>query len=225
MTLKRQVEHKLDFIETFIPQDVQIIFVGHSIGAYIALEVSRLLGRRERVLHQILLFPSIERMDQTPGANDLKVIAFFRFFFYSIMFFLSLLRDEILVNIHTFLQGLRPHQPDCIIEASLQMVDWRVIRNVIVMARDEIVQVQERCDRFICENRHKLTFVYCPEDRWSPLKFYRDLKRVHDTDTLILDTAIHAFVVDTRITRDVAALVTDRVQRAVGKKPLPITES
>ena len=93
------------------------------------------------------------------------------------------------------------------------------------MAQDEIVQVQERCDRFIGENRHKLTFVYCLEDRWSPLKFYRDLKRAHDTDIVILDTAVHAFVVDTRITRDVVALVTDRVQRAVGKKPLPITES
>lgn len=229
VTLKRQVEHKLDFIETYIPEDVEIIMIGHSIGAYIALEVNRLMKRRERIIHQILLFPSIERMNQTPGFKDLKFLSFFKFLFYPLMFLLSFLRDEILANIINVIQGKRLHQPACVMEALLQMVDWKVIRNVIVMAEDEMVQVQERCDRFIGENRHKLTFVYCLEDRWAPLKFYRDLKRTHETDMVILDTAIHAFVMDTRITKDVVLLVADRVYRYIhektGKTPLSLTNS
>lgn len=225
MTLKRQVEHKLDFIETYIPEDVEIILIGHSIGAYISLEVNRLMKHGERIIHQILLFPSIERMNQTPGFKDLKLISFFKYLFYPIMFLLSFLRDEILINIINTCQGKKLHQPACIMEALLQMVDWKVIRNVIVMAEDEMIQVQERCDRFIGENRHKLTFVYCLEDRWAPLKFYRDLKRTHETDIVILDTAIHAFVMDTRITKDVVLLVSDRVLRLVGKKPLSLTSS
>lgn len=223
MTLKRQVEHKLDFIQSYIPGDVKIIFIGHSIGAYIALEVTRLMTQKERVIRQFLLFPSIERMNETPGCRDLKFIASFKFLFYPIMFILSLLRDEILINIIKTFQGKRPHQPECIIEGMIQMVDWKVIRNVIVMAEDEMVQVQERCDRFIDEIKHKLSLVYCLEDRWAPLKFYRDFKRSHVTDVEILDTAIHAFVMDSLITKDVVHHVADRLQRFQGEDPLALT--
>lgn len=38
-TLEGQIQHKLCFIDEQLPTDVEIVLIGHSIGAYIVLEM------------------------------------------------------------------------------------------------------------------------------------------------------------------------------------------
>lgn len=69
-TLDGQVNHKIKFIDTYVPTDVNLHFIGHSIGAKICVE----LVKRYRKTHNAaayLLFPTLERMAQTPSGRKL----------------------------------------------------------------------------------------------------------------------------------------------------------
>jgi len=48
-TVTGQIEHKLSFINRFVPDDVKIVLIGHSIGAHVVLEMLDILPS-ERVL-------------------------------------------------------------------------------------------------------------------------------------------------------------------------------
>ena len=38
-TLEGQIQHKIHFIQEFIPDDVEIVLIGHSFGAYMTVEI------------------------------------------------------------------------------------------------------------------------------------------------------------------------------------------
>ena len=44
-TLEGQIEHKVNFIHKFVPDDVEVVLIGHSIGAHIILEIMERLHR------------------------------------------------------------------------------------------------------------------------------------------------------------------------------------
>jgi len=69
-TLDGQVNHKTNFIDTYVPAGINLHFIGHSIGAKICVE----LVKRYRSKHNAaayLLFPTLERMAQTPSGRKL----------------------------------------------------------------------------------------------------------------------------------------------------------
>lgn len=39
--LHGQVEHKLNFLRKYVPKDVKLILIGHSIGCYFALKIMK----------------------------------------------------------------------------------------------------------------------------------------------------------------------------------------
>lgn len=57
LTVRKLVEHKIDFIENVIPEDVEIVLIGHSIGTFISLQIMRMVTKRERFVHNIMLMP------------------------------------------------------------------------------------------------------------------------------------------------------------------------
>lgn len=69
-TLEGQIQHKVDFIESYVPKGVELLFIGHSIGSKIAV---RLVDRFQssHKTRAYLLFPTIERMAQTPSGRKL----------------------------------------------------------------------------------------------------------------------------------------------------------
>lgn len=38
-TVEGQIQHKVQFINEFIPEDVEIVLIGHSVGAHVILEI------------------------------------------------------------------------------------------------------------------------------------------------------------------------------------------
>lgn len=64
-TLDGQIKHKLTFINKFVPKDVKLIFIGHSIGCYMILKLLDELDSHH-VLRCFMLFPTIERMAESP---------------------------------------------------------------------------------------------------------------------------------------------------------------
>jgi hypothetical protein len=67
--LKGQIEHKIKFIEEFVPESCDLTLIGHSIGCKIALEVMRHFRNNSarQVTRGYMLFPTIERMKESPA--------------------------------------------------------------------------------------------------------------------------------------------------------------
>ena len=79
-TLQGQVEHKLRYIDEFIPRQAKLVLIGHSIGCYIILHMLEQLPR-DRILICPLLFPTVERMAESPkGFYFTPLLKFFRYF-------------------------------------------------------------------------------------------------------------------------------------------------
>src|SRR5688572_17607549 len=66
-TVRKLIEHKLDFVDKYIPPHVKIILVGHSLGTFIAIQMMRCTDDRHRLLHSYLLMPVLEKFTETPG--------------------------------------------------------------------------------------------------------------------------------------------------------------
>ena len=215
LTVRKLVEHKVDFVENVIPQDVQVVLIGHSIGTFIATQVMRLVERRERVVHAVLLMPVLEKFTQTPGWKALSFMLYFRALFYVLVLLLSLLKDDIALRLMTHLSSdLKRHRtPDCVLEGLLQLLDWRVARNILTLAADEAVQVQERDDCFLHRSLQHLSLFYSVDDQWSPLTLFRNLKRRFPSCYAeVMDTVSHSFVTDRRMTDEVVTRVVARLQ-------------
>ena len=81
--LNGQINHKMAFLDEFLPASCKITFIGHSIGCKIILEIMKELslrhnqnGKSIQTINQslsihksYLLFPTIERMKQTPAGR------------------------------------------------------------------------------------------------------------------------------------------------------------
>lgn len=95
--LQQQIQHKLDYITQWIPKSTNLILIGHSIGAHIAIEVMKSLPD-VRVARSFLLFPTIERMAISPNGARLAPkfdSKFFRTALASFVFLTSLLPNSI----------------------------------------------------------------------------------------------------------------------------------
>ena len=78
-----QINHKMAFLEEFLPASCKITFIGHSIGCKIILELMKRLslihnqnGKSLQTINHTLsvhksylLFPTIERMKQTQAGR------------------------------------------------------------------------------------------------------------------------------------------------------------
>jgi len=72
-TLKGQVEHKLRFIEEYIPDNCDLYLVGHSIGSKIISELLKdsVMANRVCVKRSVFLFPTLQKMRETPNGRKL----------------------------------------------------------------------------------------------------------------------------------------------------------
>jgi len=72
-TLKGQVEHKLRFIEKYVPSNCDLYLVGHSIGSKIISELLKdnAMAQRLSVKRSVFLFPTLQKMRETPNGRKL----------------------------------------------------------------------------------------------------------------------------------------------------------
>ena len=72
-TLEGQIIHKQCFIDKYVPEDVTLHLIGHSIGAKICTELLARFSASsvKRQASAYLLFPTLERMAETPNGRKL----------------------------------------------------------------------------------------------------------------------------------------------------------
>uniref|UniRef100_A0A8C6P4K6 Lipid droplet-associated hydrolase n=1 Tax=Nothobranchius furzeri TaxID=105023 RepID=A0A8C6P4K6_NOTFU len=161
---------------------VELVLVGHSIGCYMILEMLK-RNPELKVLKAILLFPTIERMAQSPqGKVMTPVLCQMRYLAYLPVFLLSLLPGAVQALL------VRLVLTDFIPPAA----------NSMYLGGQEMRKVLERDNLTIEKNLDKLIFYYGAADHWCPVTYFHDIRRdFPQGDFQLCDKGFrHAFVLD-----------------------------
>lgn len=194
--LKGQVEHKRAFIEKYLSSEVKIYLIGHSIGAYMNLELLKIPEIKSKVLKSYKLFPTVEKMASSP--NGKLFTTFFPWAMQIAVWFywlFSLLPQKIRIFI-IYLYFMVLRIPNYFIGTALKYSKPRVVEKVIFLAIDEMNTVVDLDTDTIVENQDILKFYYGASDGWTPVEYCTQLqKRVPGIDAQICNRGIaHAFV-------------------------------
>lgn len=213
--LNGQIEHKLAFLRKLVPRETSLVLVGHSIGCYIILEMMK-RDPELKVLKAVMLFPTIERMAQTPqGKVMTPVLCQMRYVAYLPVFLISLLPE----NLKTSLIKLVFHRlrslDQAIIPPTVSLLSGDCAANAMYMGGQEMREVLERDNITIRNNLEKLIFYYGATDHWCPVQYYHDIKHdfPHGDFRLCENGYRHAFVLDTG--REVAEMVVEWTRGAL----------
>ncbi|XP_011618241.2 lipid droplet-associated hydrolase [Takifugu rubripes] len=196
--LSGQVEHKLAFIRTHVPRGTTLVLVGHSIGCYIILEIMK-RSPDLKVMKSIMLFPTIERMAQTPQGRLLTpVLCYFRYLAYLPVFLLSLVPEGLKACLVRLLLGGIPSLDHTVIQPTVELLSGDCAANAMYMAGQEMEKVFERDNGTIRRHLGKLIFYYGATDHWCPAQYYYDIRKAfpHGDLRLCERGFRHAFVLD-----------------------------
>lgn len=175
--LAGQVTHKTEFIEKYIPQDVKLHLIGHSVGAWTILQLLKDPKIHARVHHSYMLFPTIERMKDSSAG---KVFEDRR----------NSWQGAMLISVFGFI-GHLPHSirsgivghfirrwnlPEAYLEEALKGLRTSALERMVEMGRDQVNNVYDLDVKTISANLDKMTFYYGTRDHWVPTEYFNELK-------------------------------------------------
>ncbi|XP_071649079.1 lipid droplet-associated hydrolase [Temnothorax longispinosus] len=211
--LTAQIQHKAEFIRRYIPEDAHLYLVGHSIGAWLVLNLLKNDDIERRIRRCYLLFPTIEYMAETRNGR------FFNNFISRaapIWICLSWIFTTIFpVALQTFMIrifgmmfcGIPPKS----IRAVREMLNPRVLRRIINLANEEMKYVKEADHETISKHADKLWLYYGAKDGWAPVKYYRNIVSKHpDLNAQVCQRGFrHSFVLNDDV--DMGRIIADLI--------------
>ncbi|XP_068793176.1 lipid droplet-associated hydrolase isoform X3 [Struthio camelus] len=210
--LNGQVEHKLNFLKKNVSKDIKLVLIAHSIGCYITLEMMKRASELQ-VLRSVLLFPTIERIAQSPqGKLMTPLLCKLRYILYMPVYLLSFLPEGVKASLVRFaLRGMKSCDESSI-TTSVNLFSVDCIANILYMASQEMMKVVERDSTTIKQNLKKLIFYYGIGDSWCPQHYYDEIKMdFPDGDIRLCEKGLrHAFVLDA--SNEMASMITDWLQ-------------
>lgn len=194
--LENQIKHKIEFIEQYVPANVKIHLMGHSIGAWMVLQMLKNENIKKRIQKCYLLFPTVERMVESGNGwvfvnlvlPAYIVLGFFITFFARLPVFVRIF----CLHIYFWLFSI----PNHFIGTALKYSKPCVMEKVVFLAKDEMAKVRGLDREIVRENVGILKFYYGSRDGWVPVKYFEDLKRdIPNVDATVDKNNIeHAFV-------------------------------
>ena len=212
--LNRQVEHKIEVFDAIIPQNVNILLAGHSIGGYMTVELLRRLKTHRKVEQSFLLMPAIQHLASSTNGLVFNQLFKLKYIVFAFVYMLSTFVNRKVAHymLDKFLKTFFG-APDCFTRGTLEIINWKVIRNVIELAQDEFDKVKERDDETIRENINNLTFIYAEQDGWATKHHYDDLRSTYpDGDIKYFEKVWHVFYLDKTSSEQVADVLIQRIQ-------------
>lgn len=205
----------MSFIKDNVPKHVQIIGVGHSIGCKTWLETIKRINLDSssyvRIYKCFMLFPTLERMRDTPNGKSFNPLIPYRNLIMSFLWPITLLPTRV----HKFILSIyfigRDKVPPSIIEASLQMFNFQVLKRSATMAKFEMEQVYDLDVNALKSNLDKLFFYFGTTDGWCPLSYAENMKTIlPGMNFKICDKGFeHAFVI--KSSSEMAAITCDEL--------------
>jgi pimeloyl-ACP methyl ester carboxylesterase len=212
-TLNEQIEHKLKAIEKLLPNQ-ELILIGHSIGAYMVLQMLDKLD--SRLIRAFLLFPTIERMRESDSGKRFvrwyPIIIYllpFLCFMVNLLFPFEWLKRKII----SFYFSNSPLNDRAILVDTVlyDLLNPLTMKNLLQMANEEMSVVDQRNDQIIKHFLNKITFYYGANDHWVPNDTVKQMKNTYPNGDIIECTKkyLHAFVL--RHSKELARIVFDKI--------------
>nr|XP_023023590.1 lipid droplet-associated hydrolase [Leptinotarsa decemlineata] len=193
--LKGQIEHKIDFFEKYIPKNAKIHLIGHSIGAYMILELLEHPSIKDKIADVHLLFPTFEEMALSSNGKFLtrfvKHIVWLIIWLSWIFVQLPTIIQTILLYGYMTIVGIPANQHHDNIK---ELINPSVLKRVFFLAFQEMEQVKDRNNDIIRRNISKLKFYYGENDGWTPPQFREQLKVDIPNTDIEISNYNHAFV-------------------------------
>ncbi|XP_039489332.1 lipid droplet-associated hydrolase [Drosophila santomea] len=212
--LDGQIRHKIAFIEKYVPSDVKIHLIGHSIGAWMILQLLENERIRNRIQKCYMLFPTVERMMESPNGWVFTKVAMplysvFGYIFFSFFNFLPVWLRLMLIQIYFLIFSI----PRQFLGTALKYSKPSVAEKVVFLADDEMARVRGIQREIVEQNLDILKFYYGTTDGWVPVSYYEQLKKDYPKVDAQLDTKkiAHAFVL--RHSKPMAVIVKDMIQQ------------
>lgn len=195
--LEQQIQHKIKFLETHIPPGTNITLVGHSIGCKIILRLLQHFDNHPSVSisQSYLLFPTIERMRASPNGVKLwPVLNYLRWFVVMLVCVACILPGKLVDGLLRLYFSSSVYE-SCV-AATKELLNARVIQNVLWMAKDELEKVVELDVDVLKRYRDKIVLYYGASDAWCPVQYWEGVReRVPGVRAeLCEDGTPHAFV-------------------------------
>ncbi|SPP84752.1 lipid droplet-associated hydrolase [Drosophila guanche] len=216
--LDGQIKHKVAFIEKYVPKDVKIHLIGHSIGAWMILQMLEEESVRSRVQKCYMLFPTVERMIESPNGwvftkVGMPLYSVFGYIFFRFFNALPVWLRLLLIQIYFLIFSI----PRAFLGTALKYSKPSVAEKVVFLADDEMSRVRGLQKEIIERNLHLLKFYYGTTDGWVPVSYYEQLKKDFPQVDATLDTQKidHAFVL--RHAQPVAGIVREMIQQSRSK--------
>ena len=212
--LKGQVDHKIDFITKYVPENGKITLIAHSIGSKMAIDALQNSSVRRKVEKVYLLFPVIERLAEAPNGNSFWVkyqpiyMAVMILLFSILYFFPSKVREAYM----NFLLK-RKNYPQDMLEPTLQYVNPVVLSNLNYLGIDAMKNVRQLDHRLIKDLSELLFLYYGENDGWVPLKYWREMGENHpEIQTMVCKNGMkHSF--SKRNGEKMALILTDIIEK------------
>ena len=146
-------------------------------------------------------------------AKSLTKLFRFKWLFLPVVFLLSVLnvglKEKIISRVVPAVRYKKA--PPCLVEAILDMVNWRVTKNIVSMAEDEFRTVELIDENQIRNYASKFVFVYGKNDHWAPKDAYETNKvKFPDCDMSLVDIP-HAFVMEKEHTDVIINIIVDKL--------------
>ncbi|PVH37471.1 hypothetical protein PAHAL_5G012600 [Panicum hallii] len=176
-SLHEQIDHKVDFIEQELQHTEQsIVLVGHSIGAYIGLEVFKRLQNKIKMF--VGLYPFLKLNKNSVTQSAIGYIARSSLLSKGVSLFASFIRSlRPSITRGIVRRFLGPSWSVAAVDvACCHLLKYHTMRNVLFMAMTEFQKLTEEPDwTFVRAKEDKIAFLFGVDDHWGPLSHLEEV--------------------------------------------------
>ncbi|KAH7671332.1 Lipid droplet-associated hydrolase protein [Dioscorea alata] len=219
-SLQEQIDHKLDFINQELRiSEIPLILVGHSIGAYICLEIFK--RHPNQVMFVVGLYPFLALNRDSLTQTIIRIIAGSTFLNVSASYLLSLLGSFPAQFLRTLVRKLlgKSWSTTAVDAVCDNILQYHTMRNVLYMVLTEFAEFTEEPDwEFMRDKKNQIALLFGTDDHWAPLSFFKLVsEKVPDLDLSIeREGHSHAFSCTEAgslwVARHVAALISGKLK-------------
>lgn len=200
-SIEGQLKHKIEFIEKYLPKNVIIHLIGHSMGSNICLELLKISHFSSRVKHCYLLFPVIERVEESRKGKFYPNYDSIFFLFTAFFKFLNILPNKMKNEIVKTCMRADGINNDEYFEAARDFMDPKLSQICWFLMMDMIDKIKTCDDEILKQNIHRLKLYYAVKDAWVGSNFHSDIvARIPELNAVMCDKGFeHAFVFNSSI--------------------------
>lgn len=213
--LSGQVTSKIEFIKKYVPADVKIHLIGHSIGSWMILQLLKKSEIKSKVIKCYLIFPTIERMAKAPDGFKLTNFVFRLLCLWRFVLCLLAKLPTVMLTIIIYIVYYFKNIPIHFLGTGLKLVHPTIFDNCVKLAEEELRVVDKLDVDLIRENLPLLKLYYGASDGWVPVKYYSQLKeQIPNVDAQLDEKNIpHAFMLNLKAEHQLSELLAEWIKK------------